>query len=230
MSFDAKKFYLGKICNYRHEYLLGDGKSLRRKNNGTCVECDRFRAKKYYGINRTHSLTQAKKSHQAPANFDTYAHRLVVDDKPERDSDGRLSVACAYCGGRFRPSRGVVTSRIQSLENKLKGERRFYCGDPCKQACPTFHRKKTFKNQKGAIGTSYEVPAWLRQEAFKRDNWKCKKCGAGKEAILHAHHIKPKAEFPPEAADLENIITVCKKCHNEIHHLPGCGYGEIGQC
>lgn len=82
----------------------------------------------------------------------------------------------------------------------------------------------------GKTGTSREASVWLRQEAFKRDDWACQKCGAGVEATLHVHHIKPCAEFPSEALDLSNLITLCKNCHNKIHHLPGCGYAEIRRC
>lgn len=259
MNFDAEKFYLGSLCKRSHDYE-GTGKSLRYKSRNDCVKCHRITtkkwciknkehiairakkwaiknseclclsAKKWYKKNKKHACSKSKKAAQTSVSFDSWGHRLVIDDKPQKDPDGKLSVVCAYCGKRFCPTLSSVNSRSRSLEGKTAGELRFYCDDSCKTACPVYHRQKYFKGQKDTIGTSYEVPAWLRQLAFERDNWTCQKCGAGKEATLHAHHIKPKAEFPSEAVDLENIITVCKNCHNEVHHLPGCGYGEIGRC
>lgn len=213
MEFDAEKFYLGKLCPQRHDYE-GTGKSLLRKSHH-CLECVRI------GV---------RKAHQNSASFDTWAHRLVTDDQPQRDPDGKLSVACAYCGRRFRPNLRTIISRVRALEGRMRGESRFYCGDACKEACPIYHRQINFKGQKGTAGTSRETSAWLRQEAFKRDNWTCQKCGAGVKSTLEAHHIKPYAEFPTEVLDLPNLITLCKNCHNEIHHLPGCGYAEIGRC
>lgn len=259
MSFDTKKFYLGSLCKRGHDYE-STGKSLRYKNRRDCIECHgittkkwcvenreriavkakkwasrnmeslRFSAKKWYKKNTKHACAKAKKASQASVSFDLWGPRLVIDDSPKKDPEGKLSVVCAYCGKRFRPIFSVVVSRVYALEGKLAGECRFYCSNPCKDACPTYHRQKYFKGQQDTIGTPREVPAWLRQEVFKRDNWECQKCGAGVEATLEAHHIKPYAEFPSETCDLENILTLCAICHGEVHHLPGCGYGEIGRC
>ena len=235
-----EKFYLGSLCRRNHDYE-GTGKSLRYKD-GNCFECTRARSKKWYSENKERTFAvvkkwvtenpkrvcaNTKKCNQAPANFDPWGHRLVIDDRPKQDSDDKLSVVCAYCGQRFRPTLRTTMSRVYALEGKGYGECRFYCGDSCKEACPTFNQKDFFKGQDGKNGTSRETSAWLRQEVFKRDNWKCQKCGMGVEATLHAHHIKPAAEFPVEILDLPNLITLCKNCHNEIHHLPGCGYREI---
>lgn len=79
-----------------------------------------------------------------------------------------------------------------------------------------------------------EMYATWRLQVYIRDNSTCKKCGATK--ILHAHHIKPFAVllkevrrylplFPLEEAaylypplwDIANGITLCEKCHKQLH-------------
>jgi hypothetical protein len=40
-SYDTTKFYLGKLCPQQHEYE-GTGKSLLRRHNSRCRECDRL--------------------------------------------------------------------------------------------------------------------------------------------------------------------------------------------
>jgi hypothetical protein len=51
---------------------------------------------------------------------------------------------------------------------------------------------------------------------FRRDNYRCAVCG-GTSRNLHAHHIKTWADYPENRLDIDNLITVCKKCHHWIH-------------
>ena len=48
-----------------------------------------------------------------------------------------------------------------------------------------------------------------------RDNFKCVKCGLQRHVL--AHHIKPKEQFPDLAFDVNNGVTLCRKCHHKIH-------------
>ena len=53
------------------------------------------------------------------------------------------------------------------------------------------------------------------QIVFKRDEYKCKKCGCHKTQ-LHVHHIVP---FSVKELRLEinNLILLCKNCHSWVH-------------
>ena len=57
----------------------------------------------------------------------------------------------------------------------------------------------------------------LGKKAFKRDKYTCQLCGevGGK---LNAHHIVTIGENDTKALDINNIITLCKKCHLEKAH------------
>jgi hypothetical protein len=52
---------------------------------------------------------------------------------------------------------------------------------------------------------------------FERDNWTCKECGNRKNEIisLHGHHIIPLYKGGKDSVD--NIITLCEKCHKKRH-------------
>jgi len=52
----------------------------------------------------------------------------------------------------------------------------------------------------------------LRKQVIERDGNKCKVCG--KKRKLTVHHIKPRDEGGTNA--LNNLETLCQKCHDEI--------------
>jgi 5-methylcytosine-specific restriction endonuclease McrA len=53
----------------------------------------------------------------------------------------------------------------------------------------------------------------LRNEALRRDGWRCQSCGA--MSNLEVHH----KEFRSHSGDdsEQNLITVCRKCHQLVH-------------
>lgn len=55
-----------------------------------------------------------------------------------------------------------------------------------------------------------------RKAVFKRDNYTCRICGqhGGK---LNAHHVKCFSLYRELRLDVGNGITLCEKCHNNIH-------------
>jgi len=67
----------------------------------------------------------------------------------------------------------------------------------------------------------YASSEWkeLVRQVFKRDDYICQKC---KEAHkygnpLHSHHLKSWANNPDERTDIDNLVTLCKKCHDFVH-------------
>lgn len=63
------------------------------------------------------------------------------------------------------------------------------------------------------------IGMWTQREAFRthRSNrFKCVLCGSGHK--LHAHHLDPVAHNPALARDPQNLTTLCRECHSELHH------------
>ena len=61
------------------------------------------------------------------------------------------------------------------------------------------------------------VPKSLWSKTVRElDNNRCVFCGATER--LEAHHIKPQHSNPELANELENGITLCKKCHYTAHN------------
>lgn len=62
---------------------------------------------------------------------------------------------------------------------------------------------------------------WERKRIviLKRDDYKCRECiryGKTSEASP-VHHIYPVESHPEYAYDAWNLISLCNKCHNEMH-------------
>ena len=75
---------------------------------------------------------------------------------------------------------------------------------------------KTPKNKK--IRSSYKYQKW-RKLVLERDNYKCTNCGAVEK--LEVHHIKHFAKSESTQTDVNNGITLCKKCHINQHIKEG---------
>lgn len=55
-----------------------------------------------------------------------------------------------------------------------------------------------------------------RETVLKRDKYTCQKCGAKKQLIVHHKNGDGRSTKKPNNA-LRNLITLCKKCHMNIH-------------
>ncbi len=55
---------------------------------------------------------------------------------------------------------------------------------------------------------------WSRS-VIARDKKTCLKCGSKRK--LNAHHVKPWKSFPNLRFEISNGLTLCVKCHREVH-------------
>jgi len=161
--------------------------------------------------------------------YTTYAPQLEKYHKVHKvTQDGLelLGVECMYCNQVFVPSTYKVQDRIKAIVGTTGGEQNFYCSENCKKACPTYRQVSYPKGFK--ISTAREVQPALRKLVLARDNYQCQICDAGLEdAELHCHHMTGVEQNPIESADVDNCITLCKKCHKHVHTLPACGYAQL---
>ena len=71
--------------------------------------------------------------------------------------------------------------------------------------------------------------AW-RTAVFERDSYTCRDCGA-RGVRLEVHHIRSFIDFPEARLDIDNGLTLCKKCHRKKGRhkwQPGHGMRRTG--
>lgn len=94
-----------------------------------------------------------------------------------------------------------------------------------KMKCGIAHKGNKNWNWKGGITpeihkirNSEQYRIW-REEVFKRDDWTCQDCKkrsrTNNYVYIQAHHIKPFSIFPELRFEIDNGVTLCKKCHDK---------------
>ena len=72
---------------------------------------------------------------------------------------------------------------------------------------------------KGGVSSEREgIGRWTTQIAaavHRRFEYRCAICGSKSE--LHAHHVDPVWHNPGRARDFENLISLCRACHDTVH-------------
>lgn len=56
----------------------------------------------------------------------------------------------------------------------------------------------------------------LCTQSMHRDSWRCKRPLCGCRNNLHSHHIVFRSQGGDDS--LENLVTVCARCHDLIHN------------
>jgi len=65
------------------------------------------------------------------------------------------------------------------------------------------------------IRKSKEYKVW-RELIFERDDWTCSKC-LNRDGDINCHHILNFSSNEDLRFNIDNGITLCKKCHREFH-------------
>ncbi len=91
-----------------------------------------------------------------------------------------------------------------------------YAGEHCKEnyegmtleeieMAATFYKRKTWRH--------------IRESVLTRDEYLCQECKRiGKSTPAeHVHHIFPAAERPDLIFNMDNLVSLCKCCHNAMH-------------
>ena len=209
-----------KIKEYMKEY--------RENNKDKKKEYQKEYQKEYYENNKDKIKEYSKEYAQRGALYSSYKDKFHHNEEIREDEEGYLLVRCKYCNMLYNPNNLSVKSYLDYYD----GTRNLYCSEGCKRSCPTYGQKKHEKGHKHT--TSREVSPELRKIVLEKDDWECQLCGKRKDQdrnlALHVHHINPVKIDPILQNDIDNCITLCKKCHKKIHSKKGCRYTDLANC
>jgi 5-methylcytosine-specific restriction endonuclease McrA len=139
------------------------------------------------------------------------------------------------CLGSWQSSETVVQqcpncgSEVERKPYEFKGERGF-CDSDCFSEWLSKQRKGEENPQWAGGKPEYYGEDWqeIRRRAVERDDEECQCCGISRDAHikrfgrdLEVHHIIPIRTFdePNEANTMDNVVTLCQKCHMEHEGL-----------
>ena len=173
--------------------------------------------KEYY----ERSKEQIKEYNRRSAKYETYAHKLTVEESPRKGKRGELLARCTKCGEYFAPTNNEVRNRVSALEGKLPGEHRLYCSQECKDACEIYGVNYDPYAKHASIERD---PAWAKA-IKKRASFTCERCGSTSE--LEAHHEIPVKVDQSLVNDEMNGICLCHECHMKAHSESGCTLADL---
>lgn len=121
---------------------------------------------------------------------------------------------CKVCGKQIKKTCSQTTyckecyhNKILEFNRKRNQERKDRYREYYRQY---YHRKKKnnpkYKEKNLLRAYAYH---YLRNEVFKRANYKCEKCGSSEELQLHHKRY---------SYDIKDIEALCRKCHDKIRY------------
>ena len=118
-----------------------------------------------------------------------------------------IKVTCAGCYQQF------------DVNDTIFYRKKRWCkSDQCKEVIDGKIKNKNYRRQQKKIqnGTWRKgVPIELKALVMKRDSDCCVECLNNKSKELQVHHIIPVSQGGND--DIENLITLCKHCHDLVH-------------
>jgi len=195
------KYWLGKERSEGTKKKISDSLTGRKQSTETIEKRKASLRKKYFKIEKV------KPGHRKGSNHPGWKGGLphCIDcGKKLSVYNAKRCYSCYWKSLKGRKlSREAKRKAIETLEANLRrGENH-----------PNWKGGITPENKK--IRKSNEYKEW-RRKVFERDNYTCQRCQI-RGGYLHPHHIKPFASHPELRFDVNNGITLCKKCHKAIH-------------
>lgn len=159
------------------------------------------------------------------------AHKNISEETRRRMSDARRGMSLSkearkklsdMYKGKKR-SEEICRKISEAQKGRPSGRLGVHLSEEHRRKIGDAHRGEKHYNWQGGITsinaqirTSEESKQW-RKSVFECDDYICQDCGyrGGK---LQPHHIKKFADYPELRFDVDNGITLCKKCHNQIRN------------
>ena len=164
-----------------------------------------------------------KFSHRPNEKYSNYKKRKYCSNKCKMKMLAELSTGKKAHNNIQVPRECMVCHKMSMVSPCLKD--RPFCDRKC--MAKWMSQNKRGKNHWHWMGgitekSSREVlyPGYKewRKKVYIRDRFRCVLCGDNNNGELQAHHIKPVSSYRELILDISNGLTLCKKCHQEVHY------------
>lgn len=181
----------------------------------TCPECDEtFTAP-----------PSAEKTFCSPECAKTGRTYLTGDDHPRATE--HVTLTCEHCGEDYtRQPSAAEGSRFCTRVCQSAWQSENFSGDGWYLAGVTGPDHPKYTGNEDYYGENWNEK---RRERLEHDDYTCQACGMDHETHLaefgtehHVHHIRPIGSFEaPEAANtIDNLVTMCRRCHVTWEGMP----------
>jgi hypothetical protein len=203
----TKKHRVSRIQEHKDKLSLAHKGKLREKTgkNNNCEIC----GKAYYVIPARAAITKYCsmdcKGVAVSRNQSGKSHPGYIEGaKREKNCEG-----CG-CQMLHKPPKPITSFLLQK-----------FCTKKCADEHGLRFNGADHYNYKGELARrrnrTSQHSRWANK-VLQRDLYLCKRCGvSGEVATLQAHHIFPFELFPEKRDDLNNGVSLCSKCHWEVH-------------
>ena len=161
----------------------------------------RIRVMEWREKNREHDLKR----------MNDYYHNVIKNSEKER-----LRSKQRNANGEYKKYHRKNKEKRNNYSNEWRKENPDYNKNWAKNNPVSIYKStKKYAEKHSSFYTKMDLKAW--GDVIKHIWNNCIVCGSTEK--LEAHHVKPRAQFPELALEIDNGITLCKKCHNEITQL-----------
>lgn len=132
-----------------------------------------------------------------------------------KNSKTKIKIKCNICGHSW----SVLPD---NFINKRSSCRKCYEKSIIGEDHPRWNPELTKKDRNGERTKTKAYRNWIKK-VFRRDNYTCQICGDNISNFLSPHHLNGYDNFKNQRTDVNNGITLCRKCHKEFHGKYGYG-------
>ena len=143
-----------------------------------------------------------------------------------KNRERQMTFNCDYCGEESSMQKAVFElnkHHFCSLECYCEWRK---INTPKGKDSPNYNHNKT--DEEREVKRLIEGYSEWVKEVFERDNYTCQCCGQ-RGGNLNAHHLNGYHWDKEHRIDINNGVTLCKKCHDELHKLYGNKNNTIAQ-
>lgn len=232
----GKHNYCNNLC---YKAAAKSGTWGEEKKSGKCVPCDNCNKNIYV---KKH-LLETYSTHFCDIKCNgEWKSKFCIGEKAFNYKNKTLSIACLTCGKVFLSSRDyskycsvscrsvgqqkkVIVKCVNCQTEVIKAPSGVKNVNFCSKKClfsfqrssnhPSWIKDRSeVKSEIRCLRFSAQMKEW-RNLVFARDNYTCQNCRE-RGGYIQGHHIKKFADYADLRFDVNNGITLCKKCHKDV--------------